>query len=226
MNLSCTRVPCVNGYLYPTRCGERDRGLCPGYNVPFPHPHPRSTFLSPGVNPTPACLLGTKSLREPLSCSWVSAVCVWLPCTRRWSLFGKAKRPCPRVPGSARCDFPLPPVGGVSYPVLWDYVVCPLPQGVFVSSSPCEYKVCPISICGAAVSESLRIRDVFVLTPKRGRLMPSVLRSSLLVRRTRSPSPATGSVVISLVSLVLPSSMGQKTPGNPRAPSESPAAAA
>lgn len=94
-------------------------------------------------------------------------------------------------------------------------MVCPFPQGVFVFSSPCEYKVCPVSICGAAVPETLRIRGAYVLTPKRGRLMPSVLRGSLLVRCTSSPSPATDSVVISLVSLVFPFLTGKENARKP-----------
>lgn len=67
---------------------------------------------------------------------------------------------------------------------------CAPPSGVPVSPSPCEYKVCPTSTRGAAVSESLRIRGAYVLPPKRGRFMPSVLRVRYWYAAPAPPPPS------------------------------------
>lgn len=68
--------------------------------------------------------------------------------------------------------------------------VPPPPRGLPGSPSPCEYNVCPTAIRGAAVSESLRIRGAYVLPPKRGRLMPSVLSIRYWYAAPAPPPPS------------------------------------
>lgn len=161
------------------------------------------------------------------------------------------KAPCPQVPGSAGnecvppphsyaerlcpslCEYakrpPPPPYTECLCPHLCEYTVCPAVHEAPMSPSPCEYKVCPSSISGPPRSVSAGLRCL--LPPNADGLCPRVLGSSSPVRCNPPPptppsSPAVSNVVSSLDSWSLSPSLGQKKPGNPRAPSESPAAAA